>query len=49
MREIAITPVDVLDVGAAWHVNIIDSGDVEMALARPREAFKRALARCSKD
>jgi hypothetical protein len=33
LSEIAITPVDVLDVGATWHVNIIDSGDVEMELA----------------
>lgn len=34
MKEIAITPVKILDEGTTWHVNIIDSGgaDVELAL-----------------
>ena len=33
VKEIAITSVDVLDVGTTWHVNVIDSGDVGMELA----------------
>jgi hypothetical protein len=34
VKEIAITPVKILDEGTTWHVNIIDSGgaDVELAL-----------------
>jgi hypothetical protein len=33
VREIAITPVEILDVGMTWHVNIVDSGGADMDLA----------------
>jgi hypothetical protein len=40
VKEIAITPELILGAGTTWHVNIIDSGDVDVELAyrlyRPR-------------
>ena len=30
VKEIAITPEVILDVGTSWHVNIIDSGDADV-------------------
>jgi hypothetical protein len=33
VKEIAITPELILDVGPTWHVNIIDSGDADIELA----------------
>ena len=39
VKEIAVTPEVILDVGTAWHVSIIDSGgaDVELALTVARK------------
>lgn len=38
VKEIAITPQVILDVGTTWHVNITDSGgaDVDVALTVAR-------------
>ncbi len=33
VKEIAVIPAEVLDVGPTWHVNIIDSGDADVELA----------------
>jgi hypothetical protein len=33
VKEIAITPAEIVHVGTTWHVNIIDSGDADMELA----------------
>jgi hypothetical protein len=33
VREIAVTPVEVLDQGSDWHVDVIDEGDVKMEVA----------------
>ena len=33
VKEIAISPEEVLDIGATWHVNIVDSGGVDVELA----------------
>ena len=33
VKEIAITPGVIVDVGTTWHVNIIDSGDADLEVA----------------
>ena len=33
VKEIAITPEVILDVGTTWHVNVVDGGDADIALA----------------
>ena len=33
VKEIAITPAEILDVGTSWHVNVVDSGDADVELA----------------
>jgi hypothetical protein len=39
VKEIAITPAEIVHVETTWHVNIIDSGgaDVELAFAVARK------------
>ena len=39
VKEIAVTPELILDVGTDWHVNVIDSGgaDVETAITVARK------------
>ena len=33
VKEVAVTPVEVLDQGTDWHVNVVDEGDAKMEVA----------------
>jgi hypothetical protein len=33
VKEIAITAVNVVNVGPAWHVNVVDEGDADINVA----------------
>jgi len=39
VKEIAVTPAEIVHVGTTWHVNIVDSGgaDVQLAFAVARK------------
>ena len=48
VTKIAITPVEILDIGRSWHIQVIDAGgaDMQLAITVAREVRESLEPKC---